>query len=142
MRKFFYLFMVLVFTGCTQMYNSNEVSVSDANRVYTYKTGVVQSVRQVVMKDNGSGVLSGAFIGSVLGGLFGKGSGNTLSSLAGTLGGAYAGHEMDKAYAQELFIKLESGQEIVTVVKGVNLRPGDRVRVIFSGRKILRVEKI
>ena len=43
---------VMLFTGCTQMYNSNEVALNDVNVMYTYKTGVVTNVKKVIIKDN------------------------------------------------------------------------------------------
>jgi len=142
-RMFFSLSIcALMFSGCTQMYNSNEVSLNQVNVIYTYKTGIVEDVKQVVIRDDGSGVMTGAMTGTVLGGLFGNGKGNVLSTLIGGLTGAYAGYKADKANGEELFIKLDDGREIVAVVKGVNIQKGDRVRVILNGYKIVRVEKI
>jgi len=135
-------FSLLLFSGCTQMYNSNEVALSDVNTELTYQTGVITGVRNVVIKDNGSGVAVGAYTGTVLGSMFGKGSGNILSTLIGGLTGAFVGYEGDKANAQELFVHLDNGRNIVVVVKGVNLQKGDRVRIIKRGAKIVRVEKI
>jgi len=132
----------LLFSGCTQMYNSNEVSVSDLNAVYTYETGVVENVKKVVIRDNGSGVMTGAMIGTVFGSMFGRGNGNALTTLIGGLGGAYVGYESDKANGEELYIKLDNGKHIVTIVKGVNILPGDRVRIILNGSRIVRVEKL
>ena len=78
----------------------------------------------------------------VVGSLFGKGKGNTLTTLLGGLGGAYAGYQLDKANGEELYIRLDSGRNIVAIVKGVNIQKGDRVRVVFNGNRIIRVEKI
>jgi len=124
------------------MYNSNEVSVNNLNVVYSYKTGVVESVKRVVIKDNGNGAMGSMMVGTVLGSLFGKGKGNVLGTLVGGLTGAYAGYELDKANGEELFIRLDSGKNIVTIVKGVDIKPGERVRIIYNGYKIVRVEKI
>ncbi|AZV46142.1 hypothetical protein C3L23_02315 [Nautilia sp. PV-1] len=132
----------VLFTGCTQMYNSNEVALSDVNVMYTYKTGVVTSVKKVIIKDNGTGVMTGAIAGTVIGSLFGNGKGNVLTTLLGGLGGAYAGYEADKANGEELYIKLDDGRNIVAIVKGVNIQAGDKVRVVIDGNRIIRVEKI
>jgi len=132
----------LIFGGCTQMYNSNEVALNDVNRMYTYITGVVQSARNVTIKDDGSGMMAGALTGAVLGSLFGKGKGNTVTTLLGGLGGAYAGAQIDKANGEELHIKLDDGRNIVAIIKGVNIQPGDRVRVVVDGNRIIRVEKL
>ncbi|ACM93165.1 outer membrane lipoprotein [Nautilia profundicola AmH] len=132
----------LLFTGCTQMYNSNEVALSDVNVMYTYKTGKVESVKKVIIKDDGSGVMTGAVAGTVLGSLFGNGKGNVLTTLIGGLTGAYVGYQADKANGEELYIRLDDGRNIVAIVKGVNIQPGDRVRVVLDGNRIIRVERI
>ena len=132
----------ILFTGCTQMYNSNEVALNDVNVMYSYETGVVTDVKKVIIKDDGSGVMTGAITGTVLGSLFGNGKGNVLTTLLGGLGGAYAGYELDKANGEELYIKLDDGRNIVAIVKGVNIQKGDRVRVVVEGNRIIRVERI
>ncbi len=145
MKKILALFagvLVFIFSGCTQMYNSNEVSLNDVNTVMSYKIGVVENVKKVIIKDNGTGLFVGAYTGTVLGSMFGRGKGNVLSTLIGGITGALAGYEIDKANAQELFIKLEDGKHIVVVVKGIKFKKGDRVRIIMRGYKVVRVEKI
>ena len=131
----------IIFSGCTKMYNSNEVSLSDVNRVYTYKSGIVTKVRGVVIRDDGSGSMIGVVTGTVLGSFLGKGKGNTLATLVGGLTGVYAGNELGKANGKELYIHLDDGREIVTIVKGVEINVGDKVRVIMDGNRIIRVEK-
>ena len=144
MKKFLFTLGIvgLLFTGCTQMYNSNEVSLNDVNQMYSYKTGVVTSVKKVIIKDDGSGTVTGAITGTVLGSLFGNGKGNVLTTLLGGLSGAYAGYQLDKANGEELYIKLDDGRNIVAVVKGININPGDKVRVVVDGNRIIRVERI
>lgn len=142
MRGLLFIAVLVLFSGCAKMYNSNEVSINEAGYVYTYKTGVVESVKKVVLKGEGDGVSAGVMTGTVLGSLFGKGKGNVLATLLGGLGGAYAGAELDKANGEELFIKLEDGRDIVVYVRGVDIQKGDRVRVILNGSKVIRVEKI
>ena len=143
MRKIIlFLSFLILFSGCTQMYNSNEVSLYDVNTELSYQTGVVEDVKHVVIKDDGSGVFVGAYTGTVLGSMFGKGKGNILSTLLGGLAGAFVGYKADKANAEELFIRLDDGRNVVVIVKGVNIHKGDRVRLIKRGTKIVRVEKI
>ncbi|RMA97143.1 outer membrane lipoprotein [Hydrogenothermus marinus] len=128
--------------SCTRMYNSNEVSVYDTNTVLTYEEGVVEDIKPVIIKDDGSGTFIGAAIGAVLGSFIGEGKATSLSTLLGGLVGAYAGNQLDKANAEELFIKLDNSRKIVVIVKGVNIQKGDRVRIIKEGNKIVRVERI
>ena len=140
--KVFLVLLAFILSGCTQMYNSNEVSLNETNEVLTYQTGVVQGVKKVIIKDDGSGTLVGAYSGAVLGSLLGNGKGNILSTLIGGLTGAFAGHELDKANGEELFIKLDNGKNIAVIVKGVKIKKGDRVRIIKNGYRIVRVEVI
>jgi len=133
---------MLLLSGCTRMYNSNEVSLANTNQILTYETGTVTGVRMVVIKDNGSGTMIGAITGTVLGSLLGNGKGNTLATLGGGLVGAYAGTELDKANAEELYIKLDNGKNIVVIAKGVDIRRGDRVRIVLNGERVVRVERI
>ncbi len=132
----------LFLNGCSKMYNSNEVSLSEVNEELTYQMGVVEDVKRVVIKDNGSGLFVGAYTGSVLGSMFGKGKGNILSTLVGGLSGAFVGYKEDKANGEELFIKLDDGRRVVVIVKGIDIKKGDRVRLISNGKRIVRVEKV
>ena len=140
--KIFLVIVAFFLTGCTQMYNSNEVSIAETNQALTYQTGVVEDTKKVIIKDDGSGTLIGAYSGAVLGSMVGGGRGNILSTLIGGLTGAFAGYEADKANGEELFIKLDNGKNIVVIVKGVKIKKGDRVRIIKNGYRIVRVEKL
>jgi outer membrane lipoprotein SlyB len=141
MKKILFAVLALfLFSGCTQMYNSNEVDLSQTNGVYTYQKGMVKDVRYVTIRDDGSGTMIGTLVGTVLGSMMGEGKGNTLATLGGGLVGAYAGNQLDKANGEELYIHLDDGRDIVTIVKGVNFRRGESVRVVFNGNRILRVE--
>jgi len=145
MKKILFILTIstmFLFVGCTKMYNSNEVSLSNVNTELTFQTGVIVDIKNVVIKDDGSGAMLGGYTGTVLGSLFGQGKGNVLSTLFGGLAGVFVGQEVDKANAQELFIKLDNGKNIVVIVKGVDLKKGDKVRIIKRGYKIVRVEKI
>jgi len=140
--KIFLIALTFILSGCSQLYNSNEVSINNTDEVLTYQTGIVQGVKKVIIKDNGSGTMIGAMSGTVLGSLFGNGKGNVLSTLIGGLTGALAGEEMDKANGEELFIKLDNGKNIVVIVKGVNVVKGEKVRIIKNGYRIVRVEVV
>ena len=61
--------------------------------------GVVQSI-ELVRQDNsgiGAGTIVGAVIGGIVGNQVGGGRGNTAATVIGAAGGAYAGHEIEKA---------------------------------------------
>lgn len=60
--------------------------------------GVVESIRAVEVKGQGSGVgaVAGGVAGAVIGSQFGHGTGRTALGVLGAAGGAYAGHEVEK----------------------------------------------
>ena len=132
------LLMSLMLTGCAT-HQGPEYEGKSYNQIKTYELGTVTSVRPVVISDDGSGTFIGAIVGTVLGTTLGSGRGTTLTTLAGGLGGAYVGSQIGKANASELFIDLDNGQDIVTVVKGKGYSVGDRVQVIKAHGKVEQV---
>ncbi len=132
---------MLILTGCAT--NSGpEYSGDSYQQIKTYEIGTVQSVRPVVISDNGTGTFIGAIVGTVLGSMVGQGRGSTLATLAGGLGGAYAGSQAAKANASELSVKLDDGRDVVVVVKGKNFLVGDRVKIIKDGNRADQVYRI
>ena len=60
--------------------------------------GVIESIRAVEVKGQGSGIgaVAGGVTGAVVGSQFGHGNGRTALGVLGAAGGAYAGHEIEK----------------------------------------------
>lgn len=60
--------------------------------------GVVESVRSMEQKGEGSGVgaVAGGLVGGILGNQVGGGKGRTAMTVVGAGAGAYAGHELEK----------------------------------------------
>lgn len=60
--------------------------------------GVVESVRSLERKGDGSGVgaVAGGLVGGILGNQVGGGNGRTAMTVVGAGAGAYAGHEIEK----------------------------------------------
>ncbi|MBA1432553.1 MAG: glycine zipper 2TM domain-containing protein [Epsilonproteobacteria bacterium] len=133
--------IILILSGCAT--NSGpEYDGNSYQQIKTYEIGTVQSVRPVVISDNGTGTFIGAIVGTVLGSMVGQGRGSTLATLAGGLGGAYAGSQAAKANASELSVRLDDGRNIVVVVKGKHFLVGDRVKIIKDGNRADQVYKI
>lgn len=67
-----------------------------------YSCGTIQSVQEISNKGEGTGL--GAIAGGVLGGLLGSqiggGNGKKAMAVVGAAGGAFAGHEVEKARAR------------------------------------------
>ena len=144
MKKFFLVSSVtimLLLSACATN-NGPEYDGNSYQEIKSYEIGRVTSVRPVVVSDNGTGTFLGAIVGTVLGSIVGEGSGNTLATLAGGLGGAYAGDQIGKANASELSVHLNNGNNVVVVVKGKDFLVGDRVKIIKDGNKVDQVYKI
>ena len=78
--------------------------------------GVVESIRYVeeAGKTSGVGMVAGGVVGGVLGHQIGSGRGNTVATIAGAAGGAYAGNAIEKNKNKkghyEVAVKLDNGQ--------------------------------
>ena len=79
--------------------------------------GVVQSVREVETKGEGSGLgaVGGAVVGGVLGNQVGGGNGKKVMTVVGAVGGAVAGNEIEKRVkstkSYEITVRFDDGIE-------------------------------
>ena len=99
--------------------------------------GVVQSVREIEAKGEGSGIgaVGGAVVGGVLGNQVGGGSGKKIATVIGAVGGAVAGNEIEKrvktSKSYEITVRFEDGSSrVITEADATTWRSGDRVRVV------------
>jgi len=99
--------------------------------------GVIESVRAIEQKGDGSGLgaVAGGVAGAVVGKQMGGGSGNTIMTILGAAGGAYAGHQVEKKVKSvkryEIAVRLEDGStRVLTQDSEPAFRNGDRVRLI------------
>ncbi|MCX7512223.1 glycine zipper 2TM domain-containing protein [Frateuria sp. STR12] len=101
--------------------------------------GVVQSVEQVYVQDEGHGTLGaviGAVAGGVLGNQVGKGDGRKAATVAGAVAGGVVGNQVGKrsgngeAPAWRITVRLDNGQyATVTQKEDPGLRVGDYAQV-------------
>jgi outer membrane lipoprotein SlyB len=87
----------------------------------------------------GLGAIIGGLGGLGIGSLIGAGTGRDVAMVAGTLGGALLGNNVQKRYdqpvpGQEIVVRLKSGV-LVQITQPVNpsLQPGQRVYIEGSG---------
>ena len=121
------------------------VSTAALNQELTYETGTIQSVRYVRVQGSNeqtAGTLLGAATGAVLGHMIGKGKGQDLATIGGGLLGAYVGSQVTQANASELTIRTSTGRTVVIIVKGTGYRPGQQVRIVKSGSRVVSVEPL
>jgi outer membrane lipoprotein SlyB len=98
--------------------------------------GAVQRIDPIVEADTtGVGAVAGGALGGVLGHQFGKGKGKTAMTVLGAVGGAVAGHQVEKAHNTKVVgyrvqVQLDNGETRTfepTQIDG--LKVGDRVRI-------------
>ena len=137
------LFSIFFFNGCAQRgYNT-----ADLNTLMRTYEGEVVSAKSIVLQDSGEGTFLGAIIGAIIGHQIGEGSGKDVATAAGAVLGGIVGSNLNKANAQELIIRLDSGEEISTIVrvdrrKNFWFRPGDKVRIFVRKSHIVKIEPI
>ena len=106
-------------------------------KAHCAECGVVELVREITTKGEGSGVgaVGGAVVGGVLGHQVGGGSGQKIATVAGAVGGAIAGNEIEKRVnsgkSYEITVRLEDGSSrVISEATAPTWRTGDRVRIV------------
>jgi len=98
--------------------------------------GVVESFRQVVKEGQGTGLgaVAGGLVGGVVGNQIGHGGSRDVARMLGIVGGAVAGHEIEKSQRKssyyEITVRMDDGTSR-TVNSEVQpaWRAGDRVKI-------------
>jgi outer membrane lipoprotein SlyB len=99
--------------------------------------GVVEAVRAVQVAGEGSGLgaVAGGVTGAVVGSQIGRGNGRTAMGVLGAVGGAYAGHAIEKNVRTQTSYRVSVRMEDDTLRTVYSSAPpafavGDKVRVI------------
>ena len=99
--------------------------------------GVVESVRAVEVKGQGSGIgaVAGGITGALLGNGIGQGNGRTAVTLLGAAGGAYAGNEIEKNTHKHTSyrIRVRMGDNSIRTLyqhEAPGVSTGDRVKIV------------
>jgi outer membrane lipoprotein SlyB len=93
---------------------------------------------QQTAKPSGLGIAGGAVLGGILGNQVGAGNGRTLATVAGAVGGGYAGNEVEKRMhtttTYHVHVRMEDGTtRTFTEASQGEWQVGERVRVV-NGR--------
>ncbi|MEM7661392.1 MAG: glycine zipper domain-containing protein [Pseudomonadota bacterium] len=131
--------LMLITAGCASTYGANEVNPNAVRTAATVRPAVVQSVREVTIRPQNSGVGAGA--GALLGGLLGSQVGGRDTTQAiGAVGGAVlgglagnaAGRAAQTSEGLAYVVQFENG-EIREIIQGadVYIAPGTPVNVTF-----------
>lgn len=106
------------------------------------RTGIIEQINVVQLQSNhhaGVGAVVGGVAGLGLGSLIGAGTGRDVAMVLGTVGGAFAGNEIQKKYdqpvpGQQIVVRTTHGVLIsVTQPVNPNLFKGQRVYVEGNG---------
>ncbi|OGA19911.1 MAG: hypothetical protein A3I01_04165 [Betaproteobacteria bacterium RIFCSPLOWO2_02_FULL_65_24] len=99
--------------------------------------GVIETVRAVEQAESpsGLGAVAGGVAGAVLGRQVGGGRGRDVMTVVGAVGGAVAGHEVEKrtrtSQVYEIVVRFDDGTtQKLTQNEAPAWRPGDRVKVV------------
>jgi outer membrane lipoprotein SlyB len=106
--------------------------------------GVVESIRYVQKKGEGSGVgaIAGGVLGGVLGHQIGSGRGNTAATIVGAGAGAYAGNEVERNSKKKSYyvvaVRLDNGgRRTITQGAKPGVHEGDRIKIVDGNRLAL-----
>jgi len=106
------------------------------------RQGVIEQITDTQLPTNhhrGLGAIIGGLGGLGIGSLIGGGTGRDVAMVAGTLGGALLGNNVQKRYdqpipGQQIIVRMKSGVLVqITQPANPNLRPGQRVYVEGAG---------
>jgi len=130
--------LVLGTTGCTST-PAFQVSEQPAARIGTVESVVQDAVQNV---NTTLGTIGGALLGGGLGSLIGGGTGQTVATVVGAIGGAYAGNQMaqrSQTIVWRITVRYDDGSlATIQQTTAPGLRPGDRVRVTSNAIELLR----
>ncbi len=103
----------------------------------TTASGVVESVREITTRAQGSGVgaAGGAVVGGLLGNQVGGGRGKDVMTIVGAIGGALAGNQIEgrvnATHSYEIIVRLDDGStRTMHQSTPSGWHAGDRVRIV------------
>lgn len=144
-KKLFIIAAIASLSACA-------VSPQSSNSVYharqtqneqSVRFGTVDSVREVLIDGGQSGVgtLAGAAVGGIAAGSnIGGGNGSAVAGILGAVAGGLIGNKIEDNATHrkglEITVRLDNGElRAITQDADELFRAGDRVRVLFDGRK-------
>jgi outer membrane lipoprotein SlyB len=129
---------VLLLSGCAPP-PAFQVTESPAARV-----GTVESIQSQTVQNTpqAAGLIGGGLVGGGLGSLIGGGTGRTVATVVGAVGGAFVGNELasrNTTLVWVIGVRYDDGSyATIQQTSAPGLRVGDRVRVSSNGIELLR----
>ena len=136
--KFIAIIVAVVgLTACSTTTTRTVYVNEDPHAAYRASHGSVTNIEpvQVSGETTGAGAVVGGIVGGVAGHQVGKGRGKDVATVAGVVGGALIGNEIEKRQqgapdVTRVAIRFDNGsQRNFDYAQAVDLRAGDRVRV-------------
>ena len=139
MRYILTLVFVFFFAGCA----NRGYTLDNANEIFQTRYGQIIAAKNVQIEAGSTGSMIGGVVGLIIGTQIGEGRGNAAATLGGGLIGSILGSKVPTP-GQQLDIRFDDGSTITTVIKTDRntFHPGERVRLILDGNKIVRIERI
>ncbi len=117
--------------------DDNPPPVAQAEAAACHNCGVVDSIRDIKVRGEGTGVgaVGGAVVGGLLGNMVGAGRGKALATVAGAVGGGLGGNAIEKNVRSEvehqMVVRLDTGAtRTFTQASPFPYREGERVRIV------------
>ncbi len=141
MRGILILILLSLVAGCAMPPNSASVyNTYQAQGEQSVRTGVVESVRNVLINSapSGVGTLGGAALGGLAGSTIGGGKGAIAAAIGGAIAGGLLGDRVEQGASNkpglEITVKLDGGGlTAVTQDADEIFYVGDRVRLLSNG---------
>ena len=143
MTKSLIAMALAAFLGACSTTSPDVIARSDAGRLSSVQSGIVEAVRPVTVEGTQSGV--GAAAGALVLGHAGSSVGSRREQVAvGTLGAVLGGvlgnaieRSTNREEALEIVVRLPQGERRAVVqAKGAEVfRPGDAVSIVFTGNR-------
>lgn len=133
--------------GCaTPSASGNVYNYGQAQREQISRNGTVLNVRNITIQPEsttGAGTIAGAAIGGLAGNQIGGGTGRTIATVLGGLGGALAGTSVERGVQRqagyEITVRLDNGEtRVVAQEADIPIQVGQRVQIV-SGSGPTRV---
>lgn len=138
---------LLLTTGCAP----RGIAQSHVNQAMIVEPGIITSIKQVEINNNGVGNGLGSVLGTVAGGMLGNkvGGGNgriiatAAAAVAGGVLGGMAGNNMNARYGVEIVVKLNNGKSVGTVLPANGalsaMGAGQAVNVMYANGTISNI---
>lgn len=143
MKAVLAVILIATLAGCATTPRSGSVYQGrHTQNEQSVRMGIVESVREVNIvagQDSGTGALAGAALGGLAGANVGGGKGAVAATIIGAVAGGIIGQRVEANMKErrgvEITVSLDNGDlRAITQEADELFRPGDRVRLLSSGR--------